>query len=427
MPKNELKMEDYPAHWRATLMGEAFWKDAEEYNQPISDSIDAHSHPSLLSRFPFNIGSEQPSISHHHHHNHQPQLQPQSSSPDDKRRRRFSTSDALRSFASRASSPFPPPNAFDLRRGRSQSRALSPSKPRRSSSILRSTFNMLSGKMSEPADPETKRARIPANQATPTHPLLNFRGGDTWACLDKGRRSLGLDVFLPVDIVQRAEFDILPARELEPLAQFRKLRSLKITGMMQSYQKEIWQVAWLNVELEELELGMALKARIRRPWVEQWPYIKGGWTMSKMTYGEPVYYGTALSTGTLHRKIGCGEYLDKIVMEKAKICALAIGRCRQRLSIKTLKLTGFVVDADPFLHWFDPKRLKSIHFVDFCVDAGFYLSAPMAKVSVVFPREIHEAALAGRMTSMYGDLKVVRLEGGKKVGEIRYRGPESLK
>lgn len=134
-----------------------------------------------------------------------------------------------------------------------------------------------------------------------------------------------------------------------------------------------------------------------------------------------------MSTGVLHRRVGCGEYLDKILMEKAKICAMAIGRCRQRLSIKTLKLTGFVVDADPFLHWFDPKRLKAINFKDFCVDAGFYLSLPMAHVCVQFPREVTEHVVVGRAASMYGDLKLVRLEGGKKVGEITYRGPESLR
>ncbi|KAH8429077.1 uncharacterized protein LDX57_006747 [Aspergillus melleus] len=465
MATNELKMDDYPAHWKATLMGEAFWKDAEEFNQPISDSIDANSHPPLLSRFPFNIGSEQPASSYHHHYPHcqDPQQQsPQLAEQPEKRHRRFSTSDALRSFASRASSPFPPTSrAFDLRRGRSQTRPASPSRPRRSSSILRSTFNMLSSKAPESVDasPEPRKsARIPANQATPIHPLEGFRGGETWALLDKGRRSLGLDLFLPVDvlkeeedaaaakkaegetgqqedeasepdIIQRAAFEILPSKELEPLNQFRKLRMLKITSMIQSYQKEIWQAAWLNVELEELELEMVSQPRIRRPYVDHWPYIKGGWKMSKEVYGEPVYYGTDMSTGVLHRKVGRGEYLDKILMEKAKICALAVGRCRQRLSIKTLRLTGFVVDADPFLHWFDPKRLKTIEFKDYCVDAGFYLSVPMAKVSVLFPREVNNdtAVVAVRAVSMYKDLKVVRFEGGKKVGEIPYRGPDSLK
>lgn len=301
MSKNELKMEDYPAHWKATLMGEAFWKDAEEFNQSISDSIDAReshhlsyftlglisileSHPSL-SRFPFSLGSD-PGIPHE-------------PSDQEKHHRRFSTSDALRSITSRASSPFPP--RFDLRRGRSQSRSISPA-PRRSNSLLRSTINMFT---SLTASTDTQSKPVIPTQATPSNPLLNFRGGETWSFLDPGRRHLGLDVFHPVDEqeptpptqptrtsstpIQRASVDILPPKELEPLSQFRRLRVLKITGMLQSYQKQIWQAAWLNVDLEELELGMALKPRIRRPYVEQWPYIKGGWTLNGATYGEPVY------------------------------------------------------------------------------------------------------------------------------------------
>jgi hypothetical protein len=35
------RTEDFPSHWKATLLGEAFWKDAERFNQPINDSIEA--------------------------------------------------------------------------------------------------------------------------------------------------------------------------------------------------------------------------------------------------------------------------------------------------------------------------------------------------------------------------------------------------
>jgi hypothetical protein len=34
------RIEDFPSHWKATLLGEAFWRDAERFNQPINDSID---------------------------------------------------------------------------------------------------------------------------------------------------------------------------------------------------------------------------------------------------------------------------------------------------------------------------------------------------------------------------------------------------
>lgn len=36
-----LKIEDYPEHWRSTLLGIDFWKDAEIHNQPIHNDIEA--------------------------------------------------------------------------------------------------------------------------------------------------------------------------------------------------------------------------------------------------------------------------------------------------------------------------------------------------------------------------------------------------
>ena len=41
-----------------------------------------------------------------------------------------------------------------------------------------------------------------------------------------------------------------------------------------------------------------------------------------------------------------------------------------------------MVDADPFLHWFDPKRLRKICFKRGCVDSGFWLSRGMRKAGV---------------------------------------------
>jgi hypothetical protein len=35
------RIEDFPSHWKATLLGEAFWRDAERFNKPIHDSIEA--------------------------------------------------------------------------------------------------------------------------------------------------------------------------------------------------------------------------------------------------------------------------------------------------------------------------------------------------------------------------------------------------
>lgn len=106
---------------------------------------------------------------------------------------------------------------------------------------------------------------------------------------------------------------------------------------------------------------------------------------------------------------------------------MVMGRTLNRLSIKTLTLTGFVVDADPFIHWFDPKHLKCINFEDFCVDAGFYLPWPMRKVAIHYPLDVSTEPVPARRIDPLRELKVIELKGGKKVGEMPFRGPESLK
>jgi hypothetical protein len=70
--------------------------------------------------------------------------------------------------------------------------------------------------------------------------------------------------------------------DLEPLCNFRQLRSLKITGMMESYQKYIWQAVWLNPHLRELTLEMALEPNIRKGHNKAWPTIKGTWRLQKL-------------------------------------------------------------------------------------------------------------------------------------------------
>ena len=60
------------------------------------------------------------------------------------------------------------------------------------------------------------------------------------------------------------------------------------------------------------------------------------------------------------------------------------------------------------------------------MDAGFWLSHCMKKVSVLFPRQIDEPAVIGCRVNSLAELKVVELKCGKKIGEIPYRGPKSL-
>ncbi|KAE8167543.1 hypothetical protein BDV40DRAFT_169654 [Aspergillus tamarii] len=250
------------------------------------------------------------------------------------RRRRFSMSDAL------LLNPFHSTH-LSRRRARSTIRSdtsdqTTPSqeptqaRPRsrsRSRSILRLPLTLLR----ELSNTRKRHDLLPNDLATPANPILEFCGGDTWDLLARDRKSLGLDLFWPIDFSTpdsgqhptkaaptnteqqlqpqpqpqepgqvpeekdtdddeyELERETFPPTSLTPLLHFRHLRTLKLTGMMTSYQKYIWQAAWLNPHLEELELGMALAPSLRRNYVTKWPCIRGGWTLSKDRLGEPVY------------------------------------------------------------------------------------------------------------------------------------------
>lgn len=254
----------------------------------------------LYIKFPFNIGPEQgprPIISDEVPSKKQPRQQ----QAQPARHRRFSMNDAL-SFSptSLRSNRFV---GFG-RRARSRSRSRSPSRSpsvvaesRQSGSILRSAFNIASSKTNKTAKDDDAdiesilSTRVPQEPGTPAKSLMFFRGGASWNCLPRGMQGMDIDLFWPVKQDQEVGNDreVLHIEEMAPLCQFRRLRVLKITGMLQSYQKYIWQAAWLNTELEELELGMALGPRIRRNFTGDWPFIKGGWRLREDTYGEPVY------------------------------------------------------------------------------------------------------------------------------------------
>lgn len=118
-----------------------------------------------------------------------------------------------------------------------------------------------------------------------------------------------------------------------------------------------------------------------------------------------------------------GEYLDKHAIEKAKVLAGVVDRTFNRFSIKKLTLSGFVVNADPFIQWFDHRRLRNIHFKDDCIDAGFYLPRSLKGVNITSPDE--ERAFPMRRIELKG-LKVVQLKGGKKIAEVPYRGRQTV-
>ena len=105
---------------------------------------------------------------------------------------------------------------------------------------------------------------------------------ELWESIDTNLQDLHLDLLWPKVQAEPSEGDVFPLEDLEPLCEFRQLRSLKITGMVESYQKYIWQAAWLNPYLKELTLEMALEPNIRKAQDKAWPTIKGGWRLQKL-------------------------------------------------------------------------------------------------------------------------------------------------
>lgn len=115
------------------------------------------------------------------------------------------------------------------------------------------------------------------------HPILHFRP-QLWRHLDKARDTLNLDLFWPLKFEELVENDddndddeeeedgeenqydknSFPLEGLLPLCEFRNLRSIRIGGMLQSYQISIWRACWLNPGLEELILEMALEPTINQ-------------------------------------------------------------------------------------------------------------------------------------------------------------------
>jgi hypothetical protein len=83
---------------------------------------------------------------------------------------------------------------------------------------------------------------------------------------------------------------ILSVDQMRPLAEFRNLRELRLTGMMKSYQPVIWKTVWMNPQLTTLELEMAVGLEINHPLGPSgWKPIKKGWVMSVKSCASPVY------------------------------------------------------------------------------------------------------------------------------------------
>lgn len=94
------------------------------------------------------------------------------------------------------------------------------------------------------------------------HTIL-FNGGKSWDQIPRYIDKLDLE-FLPPEMRTYQFPNIALAGAMSPLFSFRRLRSLRLTRMTQSFQEQIWQVVWMNPELRDLELGMVLRPCFRR-------------------------------------------------------------------------------------------------------------------------------------------------------------------
>jgi hypothetical protein len=117
----------------------------------------------------------------------------------------------------------------------------------------------------------------PKPPGTLKNPATEFQGGPAWIYLDPDQDELCLDLLWPVVVGDDQYYYKMNVEEMKPLCAFRNLRYLKITGMLASYQKYIWQCAWLNYGLEILILEMASVPRVFAHLKKDWPWIKNNW------------------------------------------------------------------------------------------------------------------------------------------------------
>jgi hypothetical protein len=109
--------------------------------------------------------------------------------------------------------------------------------------------------------------------------------------------------------------------------------------------------------------------------------------------------------------------LDKYAIQDARA---AVKGCElNRLPIKKLVLSGFVVDAEPFFKWFNPNLLRTIEFKHDCLDAGFALPAFMeGRVEIFWPQEENpngtETAIEGKVYQSK-QLAAEEFKGGQPV------------
>ncbi|RJE23769.1 hypothetical protein PHISCL_03909 [Aspergillus sclerotialis] len=306
-----IKLDDFSNHWKDSLLGESFWREQDRLNRTHQDRIETIPARSLTlhKQFPFNLHDEQGPRNRNSQQKRRSQ-QPVALSPKKQKQknRRFSTSDALHlntlsfSPATNLLHEFNKHGHADSRlhslsHSHSSSNFRSPVKlARRAGSLLRASFRLsTTDERTTSPGPDTPVQKSPSS---PGKTIPSFRGGEAWDNVSRETERLCFDIFIPLKSPEytpkpnESENAILEIDQLSPLCEFRNLRVLKITGMMQSYQKYIWRAAWVNLNLEELELGMALAPRVKQKYMKsgsEWQAISGDWTFEVPQYCDPVY------------------------------------------------------------------------------------------------------------------------------------------
>lgn len=79
-----------------------------------------------------------------------------------------------------------------------------------------------------------------------------------------------------IDLWQQQHLSPLDGQYLSSLKSFVGLRCLRVTGMLTSYQKQLFQAIWKMEQLEDLQLRMAEEPRLEAG-VVQWRRIEEGW------------------------------------------------------------------------------------------------------------------------------------------------------
>ena len=141
---------------------------------------------------------------------------------------------------------------------------------------------------------------------------------------------------------------------------------------------------------------------------------------------ESVAYGRILTwnrgddgEGMLHENYGFGEYLDVKAIKAAYKETIALGVNLRYLPIVNFVLAGFVVDACPFVRYFNPMRLRKIQFTRDCIDAGFVLPRGMSQLVDVMGPEHKESSNFEKITKISGrSMSLVSVRPARSTDEV---------